>query len=144
MDLTSHRTPQGRLSLQTIAMPADTNWNGDIFGGWLLSQMDLAGSVCARQRSLGRVATVAIDSMAFLTPVRVGDVISCYSYVVRSGRSSMLIAIEVWETSDRQQPERILTEGRFTYVAIDEQGHPRALPTDIPLTGEAVISGKSG
>ncbi len=137
MDSTSPRSPQGRLSLQTIAMPADTNWNGDIFGGWLLSQMDLAGSVCARHRALGRVATVAIESMAFLTPVKVGDVISCYSYVVRSGRSSMLIAIEVWETSNQQQLPRILTEGRFTYVAIDEQGHPRALPEETQLSAEA-------
>ncbi len=120
--------PQGVISLQTVAMPADTNWNGDIFGGWLLSQMDLAGAVCGRQYAKGRVTTVAIDSMVFLTPVKIGDVISCYTQVVKTGRTSMVISVEVWRTNYMNIPEKILTEGKFTFVSIDDSGRPKVLP----------------
>lgn len=123
--------PKGNLSLQTIAMPADTNWNGDIFGGWLMAQMDLAGAVAARKRAHGRITTVAVESMVFHHPVSIGDVISCYTTIERIGTTSMKIRIEVWETADPCQPTVKLTEGVFTYVAIDEKGRPRPVPADV-------------
>jgi acyl-CoA thioesterase YciA len=122
--------PQGTISLQTIAMPADTNWNGDIFGGWLVSQMDLAGAVLARRRAQGRVTTVAIDAMVFLQPVHVGDVLSCYTRFLRIGNTSMRIQVEVWETADTARAPRKVTEGQFTYVAIDDNGKPRPVPAE--------------
>jgi acyl-CoA thioesterase YciA len=122
--------PQGTISLQTIAMPADTNWNGDIFGGWLVSQMDLAGAVHARRRARGRVATVAIDAMVFHHPVHVGDVLSCYTSILRLGNTSLRIGIEVWETADPEQVPKKVTEGQFTYVAIDDSGRPRPVPAE--------------
>lgn len=123
-------TPNGTLSLQTIAMPADTNWNGDIFGGWLMSQMDLAGAVAARIRAHGRITTIAIDSMVFHHPVKIGDVVSCYTVIERVGNTSMKIRIEVWETADPNRTPTKLTEGLFTYVAIDEHGKPRPIPAE--------------
>lgn len=120
--------PVGEITLQTIAMPADTNANGDIFGGWLMGQMDLGASVLARTRSRGRVATVAVDAMTFLKPVRVGDVVSIHAATEREGRSSMRIGIEVWI---RRQPsgEHVkVTQATFTFVAIDDSGRPRPLP----------------
>ncbi|MBM1142489.1 acyl-CoA thioesterase [Alcanivorax sp. ZXX171] len=121
--------PQGTLALQTIAMPENANWNGDIFGGWLVSQMDLAGAVTARARANGRVATVAIDSMAFLRPVPVGAVVSCYTRMQDIGRSSMQILVEVWIVEDNGELAKV-TEGHFTFVAIDENGRTRAVPRD--------------
>ena len=121
--------PQGTLALQTIAMPENANWNGDIFGGWLVSQMDLAGAVTARARANGRVATVAIDSMAFLRPVPVGAVVSCYTRMQDIGRSSMQILVEVWIVEDNGELAKV-TEGHFTFVAIDQNGRPRAVPRD--------------
>lgn len=122
--------PHGNLSLQTIAMPKDTNWNGDIFGGWLVSQMDLAGATAARRRTHGRITTVAIDSMTFLHPVQTGDVVSCYTSIEHIGRTSMKIRIEVWETGDPCRDPVKLTEGLFTFVAIDEAGKPRPVPAE--------------
>ena len=121
--------PQGTLALQTIAMPENANWNGDIFGGWLVSQMDLAGAVTARARAKGRVATVAIDSMAFLRPVPVGAVVSCYTRMQDIGRSSMQILVEVWIVEDNGELAKV-TEGHFTFVAIDQNGRTRAVPRD--------------
>jgi acyl-CoA thioesterase YciA len=121
--------PQGTLALQTIAMPENANWNGDIFGGWLVSQMDLAGAVTARARAKGRVATVAIDSMAFLRPVPVGAVVSCYTRMQDIGRSSMQILVEVWIVEDEGGLAKV-TEGQFTFVAIDENGRTRSVPRD--------------
>ena len=121
--------PQGTLALQTIAMPENANWNGDIFGGWLVSQMDLAGAVTARARAKGRVATVAIDSMAFLRPVPVGAVVSCYTRMQDIGRSSMQILVEVWIVEDEGDLAKV-TEGHFTFVAIDENGRARSVPRD--------------
>ena len=95
-ELDTSPLPYGELALQTIAMPKDTNANGDIFGGWLLSQMDLAGSITASELAEGRVATVAIEGMSFLTPVHVGAVVSCYCDVLETGRSSVRILVEVW------------------------------------------------
>ena len=119
--------PAGELALQTIAMPADANFNGDIFGGWLVSQMDLAGAVSARKKARGRVATVAIDGMAFLRPVPIGSVVSCYTQLLDVGRSSMKIMVEVW-IRDHNDHQAKVTEGRFTFVAIDETGRTRPVP----------------
>ncbi|MCL6270536.1 acyl-CoA thioesterase [Sansalvadorimonas sp. 2012CJ34-2] len=115
--------PRGELSLRTLAMPADTNPNGDIFGGWLLSQMDIAGGLAAKDCSGHRVATVAIESMCFHKPVKVGDVVCCHTEIIKIGRTSMRIKIEVW-TKGYPCPDRFkVTEGIFTYVAIDDEGN---------------------
>lgn len=120
--------PAGEIALQTIAMPADTNANGDIFGGWLMAQMDLGGSVLARRRARGRVATVAVDGMTFLKPVWVGDVVSIHASIVREGRSSMTVDVEVWITRQPSGDHVKVTEATVTYVAISEEGHSRPLP----------------
>lgn len=120
-------SPSGELTLQTLAMPADTNPNGDIFGGWLLSQMDLAGGVLARRLSKGRIATVAISDMAFLRPVPVGAVVSCYTTLLETGRSSMRINIEVWIQVEGSDDWAKVTEGDFVYVAISPEGKTRAV-----------------
>jgi acyl-CoA thioesterase YciA len=122
--------PRGVLSLQTIAMPKDANANGDIFGGWMISQMDLAAGVAARKQAKGRVATVAIDAMVFMRPVKVGDIVGCYTQMLSIGRSSMKIMVEVWETDDLDGTQTKLTEGLFTFVAIDEHGRTRPVPQD--------------
>ena len=126
-DIDSTPIPQGELALQTIAMPKDTNANGDIFGGWLLSQMDLAGAITAGELAHGRVATVAIDGMAFITPVHVGAVVSCYCDVVDVGRSSVRIMVEVWINSPHDGEPIKVTEGEFVFVAIDEQRRTRTI-----------------
>ncbi len=127
-DIDSTPIPQGDLALQTIAMPKDTKANGDIFGGWLLSQMDLAGGVAAAEVADGKVATVAIDGMAFLTPVHVGAVVSCFCDVLEIGRSSVRIMVEVWINSKHDNDPIKVTEGEFVYVAIDENGRTRSIP----------------
>ncbi len=127
-DIDSTPLPQGELALQTVAMPKDTNANGDIFGGWLLSQMDLAGGIAAGDVARGRVATVAIDGMAFLTPVHVGAVVRCYTDVLEIGRSSIRIMVEVWIDSKHDGEPIKVTEGEFVFVAIDENGRTRAVP----------------
>lgn len=119
--------PRGEITIQTLAMPTDTNANGDIFGGWLVSQMDLAAGVLAKRISQGRVATVAIHSMTFLKPVRVGDIVSCYAALIKTGNTSMTIAVEVWvEPATRAEKYRV-TEGTFIFVAIDDSGRPRKI-----------------
>ena len=115
-------------ALRTIAMPADANASGDIFGGWVLSQMDLAGGSLAGQRARGRVATVAITSMSFHLPVFVGDEVSCYGRVIKVGRSSMTVHIESWARRHRSGERVKVTEGTFTYVAIGEDRKPRPVP----------------
>ncbi|WP_269618910.1 acyl-CoA thioesterase [Zhongshania sp. BJYM1] len=124
-DIDDTPKPTGELALQTVAMPADTNPSGDIFGGWLMSQMDLAGSVTASRRAGGRVATVAVDGMAFMTPVRVGAVVSCYTEILDVGRSSIRVRVEVWITSLHQDEPAKVTEGEFVFVAIDGNGRTR-------------------
>lgn len=119
--------PSGELVLQTIAMPRDTNANGDIFGGWLVSQMDLAGGVAASKRARGRVATVAIDRMSFMVPVRVGALVSCHAELLSIGRSSMEINIEVWASYSSVREVTKVTEGTFIFVAIDDHGRTRAI-----------------
>ncbi|MEL7216108.1 MAG: hotdog domain-containing protein [Pseudomonadota bacterium] len=119
---------EGQLTLQTIAMPADTNANGDIFGGWLMAQMDLGTSVMARTRARGRVATVAVEGMTFHKPVHVGDVVSIYCEMAREGTTSMTIDTQVWVTRQPTGDTIKVTEGSFTFVAVDEAGLKRALP----------------
>ena len=126
-DIDSTPMPQGELALQTVAMPKDTNPTGDIFGGWLLSQMDIAGMITASDMAGGRVATVAIDGMTFLTPVQVGAVVSCYCDVLEVGRSSIRIMVEVWINSPHDGEPLKVTEGEFVFVAIDEHGRTRTI-----------------
>ncbi len=120
--------PRGQLTTRTIAMPADANPSGDIFGGWVLSQMDLAAGICAGKRARGRVATIAIDAMKFIKPVFVGDVMSVYAVLARSGRTSMTLHIEAWAERERFGESVQVTEAQFTFVAIDEAGKTRPLP----------------
>ena len=114
--------------VRVIAMPADANPNGDIFGGWLLAQMDLAGGSLATQRARGRCATVAVDAMVFHQPVFVGDEVSCYGRLVRTGRTSMTVRVEAWRRHLPSGEVRKVTEAIFTYVAIGEDRRPRPLP----------------
>lgn len=130
-EIEPEETPHGELMLRTLAMPADVNVNGDIFGGWVLSQMDIAAGIIAGSRAQGRVATVAIDAMKFLRPVHVGDVVCIYSNVERIGRSSMVIGLETWAQRGRYGDREKVTEAKFTFVAIDEDGRPRAVPTPL-------------
>ena len=120
--------PHGELTLQTIAMPADTNANGDIFGGWLMSQMDLGSSVLARTRARGRVATIAVDGMTFQQPVRVGDILTIYAEMVREGTTSMTICVEAWIRRQPSGEHCWVTQARFIFVALDEAGRKRPLP----------------
>ena len=120
--------PRPGAALQTIAMPADTNANGDIFGGWLMGQMDLGASVLARGLAEGRVATVAVESMRFHHPVRVGDVVSIFPSVAALGRTSMTLDVEVRIFNAESGAERRVAECRIVFVAIDRDGRPRPLP----------------
>lgn len=122
---TEQNTPQGSVTIQALAMPADTNAYGDIFGGWLVSQMDLAGGILAKHVSNGRAVTVAIQSMSFEQPVQVGDVVSCYVSLVKTGHTSLTIKIEVWTNVNDPSRGKKVTEGTFIYVAIDENRRPR-------------------
>lgn len=126
-------TPRGELTIQTLAMPADTNPNGDIFGGWLVSQMDLAAGVLAKKLSRGRAVTVAINSMTFLKPVHVGDVVSCHVELQKYGKTSMTIAVEVWAMPSNTLEKYKVTEGIFVFVAIDDQGKPRPVPNKLKV-----------
>jgi acyl-CoA thioesterase YciA len=126
-DIDSTPLPQGELAIQTIAMPRDTNANGDIVGGWLLSQMDLAGAITAGEVAHGRVAMVAISGMAFMTPVHVGAIVTCYCDVLEIGRSSVRIMVEVWINSRHDGEPLKVTEGEFVFVAIDENGRTRSI-----------------
>ena len=119
--------PRGELSIRTLAMPADTNGNGDIFGGWLLSQMDIAGSIYATKVIQNRNVTVAIEAMTFRKPVYVGDVVSVYSDTIRTGRTSITVHIEAWVTRRNEAQTMLVTDGNFVYVAIDEQGRPKPI-----------------
>ena len=118
-------TPVGEVVIRTIAMPADANANGDMFGGWLISQMDLGGAILARGTARGRVTTVALDGMSFLRPVNVGDIVTCYAKLLGIGRTSMKIAVDVWVQRYADSTLLHVTEGTFTYVAIDERGKPQ-------------------
>ena len=121
--------PKGELAIRTLAMPADTNPAGDIFGGWLMSHMDIASSITAGVRARGRVATVAVTGFTFHKPVQVGDVVCCYADIQRIGTTSMMILVEAWVLR-RSDPERRVkvTEGKFIFVALDEEGNKRPIP----------------
>ena len=120
--------PCGDLCVRTLAMPADTNHHGDIFGGWLLSQMDVAGGVFASTVAKSRMVTVAIEAMNFRKPVYVGDLVSVYANLVRVGRTSVTVHLEAWVLRRKESQSMILvTDGNFTYVAIDEQGKPHII-----------------
>ena len=120
--------PSGPPAIRTVAMPADTNPAGDIFGGWLMWQMDLAAGLAATRRARGRCATVAVEAMTFHNPVHVGDEVSLYADVISSGRSSMRICVSAWRRERDDETSLRVTEGIFTFVAIDATGRPRALP----------------
>ncbi|MFG1379378.1 acyl-CoA thioesterase [Xanthobacter autotrophicus] len=122
--------PDDMPVIRTIAMPADTNPNGDIFGGWLMSQMDLAAGNVAARRSRGRAATVAVEAMSFLSPVAVGDEVSLFARVVKMGRTSMRIEVEAWRRARASEQTTQVTEAVFTFVAIDEEGRPRPIPAE--------------
>tara|TARA_R110002167_G_scaffold106895_1_gene273823 strand:+ start:918 stop:1343 length:426 start_codon:yes stop_codon:yes gene_type:complete len=125
-----HTMPRGDLCTRTLAMPADTNPSGDIFGGWLMSQMDIAGGVLASQIAEGRIATVAVDAMTFLRPVYVGDVVCVYGDIERIGTTSVVLHLESWVLRRNQPPRIKVTEATFTFVAIDAEGRPRPVRKD--------------
>ena len=120
--------PHGTLTVRVIAMPADTNANGDIFGGWVLSRMDQAGGIAAVERAKGRAVTIAIEAMTFIRPVKVGDVLEVYTKVEKVGRTSMKIHIEAWARRFMTHHHEKVTDGNFTFVAIDDEGKPRPIP----------------
>jgi acyl-CoA thioesterase YciA len=115
-------------AVRTLAMPGDANPSGDIFGGWILAQMDIAAGTAAFIRAKGRVATIAVDAMTFHQPVFVGDIVSCYAEVTKVGRTSITLLVQTWAQRSRTGEEIKVTEGHFTCVAIDDQRRPRAVP----------------
>jgi len=124
--------PSGDLTIRTLAMPADTNANGDIFGGWLLSQMDIGGGIFASKIAGSRTVTVAIDAMNFRKPVYVGDVVSVHANLVRVGKTSVTVHLEAWVLRRKDMLSILVTDGNFTYVSIDDQGHPQPIKQDPP------------
>ena len=120
--------PRGRLAIRTVAMPADTNPSGHIFGGWVVSQMDLAGMMTARECTQHNVVTVAIQAMEFIKPIEVGDFVCCYADIIKKGRTSLTVNIQTWAVSSRQTQRHQVTEGVFVYVAVNDQQQP------VPLT----------
>lgn len=127
--------PKGmELTLRTLAMPADTNAAGDIFGGWVMSQMDLAAAIRANERSNGRTVTIAANEIVFKKPVKVGDTLCVYTAVDQVGRTSMVIRIEVWARRSYRDMREKVTEARFTMVAVDADGRPRPVGPELPPT----------
>ena len=124
--------PPESPAIRTIAMPADTNPNGDIFGGWLMSQMDLAAGTVAMRTARGRSSTIAVEGMKFLRPVRVGDEVSLYARLLRVGTSSMRIRVEAWRRERDRDEARKVTEAIFTFVALDDAGRPRPVQGPAP------------
>jgi len=122
--------PKGTLTIRTLAMPADTNPAGDIFGGWVMSQMDIAGAIAAVERAAGRVVTVAVEGMTFIAPVKVGDILCVYTHIEKVGNTSITVAMEAWARRNRLGDRVKVTDGRFVYVALDEQGKKRRIPAE--------------
>lgn len=122
--------PLGTLTIRTLAMPADTNPAGDIFGGWVMSQMDIAGAIAAIERVRGRVVTVAVEAMTFIAPVKVGDILCVYTSLERVGTTSITVAIEAWVRRNRLSDRVKVTQARFVYVALDDSGQKRPIPRD--------------
>lgn len=123
----------GKLTTRTLAMPSDTNASGDIFGGWVLSQMDIAAGICAGQRAQGRVVTVAVESMSFIRPVKVGDILGLYTHVSHLGTTSMVVHVEAWVRRNRIGLREKVTEGCFKFVALDDNGIPMPIPAEADL-----------
>jgi len=119
--------PRGELASRVLAMPTDTNPKGDVFGGWIMSLMDMAGKMSATTVANGRVVTIAVDRIVFRQPVQVGDVVCCYTEIVRTGRTSITLSIEVWAMRQGQGDRVKVTDATFTFVAVDEDGRPRSL-----------------
>jgi acyl-CoA thioesterase YciA len=129
----SEKKPEGRLTTRTLAMPSDTNPAGDIFGGWVLSQMDIAAGICAGQRAQSRVVTVALESMSFIRPVKVGDILGLYTSVTHIGNTSMTIHVEAWVRRDRIGTREKVTEGNFKFVALNDSGSLKEIPKESDL-----------
>lgn len=121
------REPRGSLSIRTLAMPADTNQYGDIFGGWLLGQMDIAGGIFAAAITRGRTATVAVDAMTFRKPVFVGNVMCIYTDLIRIGKTSITVHVEAWVIRRNEATRVLVTDGNFTYVALNDERRPRTI-----------------
>ena len=121
--------PEGNPSLRTIAMPADANPDGDIFGGWIMSQMDISSGVFAAHVAKGRVVTVAVDAMTFHKPVYIGDDVSCYCSVAKRGNTSITVHVEAWVRRHHSDTVAKVTQGMFTFVAVDGNGKPKLLPS---------------
>ena len=130
--LNTENEPCGDLSIRTMAMPADTNQNGDIFGGWLLCWMDIGGGIFASKMAKSRTVTVAIEAMNFRKPVFVGDVVSVHANLARIGKTSITVHLEAWVTRRKEMQSILVTDGNFTYVSIDDQGHPQVIKRDEP------------
>ena len=133
---TQSKNPDGELLLRTSPMPKDTNMNGDIFGGWIMSQMDIAGGMMAIEVTGGRTVTIAVDAMKFIKPVKIGDVVCCYGKILKTGNTSVTIRLEVWVkpafrqlNADWEDDAFMVTEASFTYVAVDQDGRKRPLST---------------
>lgn len=126
------KEPKGKLILRTLAMPSDTNANGDIFGGWIMSQMDLGGAILAKELGKGRVVTVTVEKMTFYLPISVGDVVCCYGTLVKLGRTSMQVKVEVFikQVYEGTRERFRVAEAVFTYVAIDKDRNPRVIPRE--------------
>jgi len=122
---TDSEVPRGKVMLKTMAMPADANPSGDIFGGWLLAQMDLAGGCACAERAKGRVTTVAVNAMSFQKPVYVGDEVTCYCEITHVGRTSMTVQVETWQRNFKSMESTKVTEGTFIFVALDDNRQPR-------------------
>jgi acyl-CoA thioesterase YciA len=133
MPASADEKPRGELTVRTIAMPADTNANGDIFGGWVMSRMDQAGGIAGVERAKGRVVTVKVDGMTFIRPVKVGDVLCVYTEVESIGRTSMKIHVEAFSQRFMTHITEKVTDATFTFVAIDDEGRPRPVPP-LPAT----------
>jgi acyl-CoA thioesterase YciA len=127
LDRLPEAAPRGELSSRLLAMPADTNPMGDIFGGWIMSLMDAAGLMAAMKHAKGRVVTVSVSNIAFLEPVKVGDVVCCYTDLGRVGRTSMTLLVEVWVLRQGQGERVKATAAEFTFVAVNDNGRPRML-----------------
>ncbi|MEP3276368.1 MAG: acyl-CoA thioesterase [Stappiaceae bacterium] len=125
----SDEAPRGELTTRTMSMPADTNAAGDIFGGWVVSQMDIAAGIAAGERAKGRVVTIAIDAMTFIRPVKVGDVMCVYTEIVKVGKTSMSIHVEAWALRHRFGTREKVTDAMFTFVAVDDEGRPQPVPS---------------
>jgi acyl-CoA thioesterase YciA len=119
--------PLGALTIRTLAMPADTNPAGDIFGGWVMSQMDIAGAIAAVERARGRVVTVAVEAMTFIAPVKVGDILCVYTTIEKVGNTSITVGIEAWARRNRLSDRVKVTDGRFVYVSLGEDGRKRPI-----------------